>query len=258
MPTTKMKAVVDAIAVEFDYRFIPVKEQLKMLSKTVDKQAEMITDLRIKMGSTQVAQQAMPAVTPAHKMASPAVAIARGIVPDEMYKKFLAVHEENDIELQHALFRDGERDFSKVQFKSGEVKSGTTFVMSDGSVDRMGDIVEPKSWDLRQFRKNPVALFGHNHQMPIGKWKNVRVTDEKLMGELVLAKQGISNTADEVRGLIADGVLKAVSVGFKAVKHEDIKNSKGKETGGIRFLKTELIECSVCAVPANSNALVGG
>ena len=49
------------------------------------------------------------------------------------------------------------------------------FVMSDGSVDRMGDIIDLDGWRLDNFRKNPVALFGHNASFPIGKWHDVGV-----------------------------------------------------------------------------------
>ena len=43
---------------------------------------------------------------------------------------------------------------------AGEVQ-GMEFVLSDESVDRMGDIISAAGWDLKNFQKNPIALFGH-------------------------------------------------------------------------------------------------
>jgi hypothetical protein len=35
------------------------------------------------------------------------------------------------------------------------------YVMSDGTVDRYGDVIDPNGWDLGEFRCNPVLLWGH-------------------------------------------------------------------------------------------------
>jgi hypothetical protein len=39
---------------------------------------------------------------------------------------------------------------------------GLDFVLSDATVDRYGDIIDAKGWDLTNFKKNPIALFGHS------------------------------------------------------------------------------------------------
>ena len=59
-----------------------------------------------------------------------------------------------------------------------------TFVMSDETVDRMGDVIEAKGWNLRNFVKNPIALFGHDHRFVIGHWTDVKVAGNKLIGRL--------------------------------------------------------------------------
>jgi HK97 family phage major capsid protein/HK97 family phage prohead protease len=124
------------------------------------------------------------------------------------------------------------------------------FVMSDESVDRVGDIIEAKGWDLASFKKNPVALFGHDHHKPIGTWENVRIEGKKLIGRLKLAAEGTSAEIDTIRKLVEQRILRAVSVGFQPLDAKPIK-----ETGGYRFIKQVLHECSLVAVPANSNAL---
>jgi HK97 family phage major capsid protein/HK97 family phage prohead protease len=125
------------------------------------------------------------------------------------------------------------------------------FVMSDDSVDRMGDVIEADGWQLDNFRKNPVALFGHNPSFPIGKWSEVTIRGNQLVGRLALIEP-VSDRMREVHAAVDAGVLRAVSVGFHPSKFEPIKDSK---IGGMRFIEQELVECSLVSVPANPNAL---
>jgi HK97 family phage prohead protease len=146
-------------------------------------------------------------------------------------------------------------------FSPAIVKSTTApvhdfeFTLSDETVDRYGDIVSADGWELEAFKKNPVALFGHD--FPIGKWTDLHVNaqDKALRGKLDIPK-GVSARIDEIRRLVDAGYLKAVSVGFRAlVRPKPIKDEAGDDTGGYRFVKHELLECSVVPVPANPNAL---
>jgi HK97 family phage major capsid protein/HK97 family phage prohead protease len=130
---------------------------------------------------------------------------------------------------------------------------GMEFVLSDATVDRYGDVVEPTGWDLRSFRKNPIALFGHSASFPIGKWQDVRVEDGKLKGRLEFAKAGTSYRIDELRRLVEQGILKAVSVGFRPLKAEPIDPADPR--GGQRYKRQELLETSLVSVPANPAAL---
>lgn len=132
---------------------------------------------------------------------------------------------------------------------TAEVSDDLEFVLSDATPDRYGDVVEAKGWDLAWFRKNPIALFGHDNDFPIGTWDNVRVDGGKLLGRLNLAEPGTSARIDELRSLVRQKILRAVSVGFKPIETEP----NGKR--GIRFLKQELLETSLVSVPANPAAL---
>ncbi len=126
------------------------------------------------------------------------------------------------------------------------------YVMSDATVDRYGDIIEPKGWELQNFKKNPIALFGHDSKFIVGNWRNIRVEGGKLLGKLELLQAGVSERLDEIRAAVEAGVLRAVSVGFHPIQSEPIERSA---KGGVRFLKSELVECSLVSVPANPNAL---
>lgn len=132
------------------------------------------------------------------------------------------------------------------------------FIMSDETVDRMGDIIVAKGWQLDDFQSNPIALGYHKHDNPIGTWENVRIVGKKLRGKLKLAAAGTSAEIDTIRSLLEQRILKAVSVGFMPEEYEPIDENADKFWGPFKFLKTVLHECSVVAVPANPNALAVG
>ena len=136
-------------------------------------------------------------------------------------------------------------------FKSIETEDGGLDIKGSAStnaLDRAGDIIEPDAWTksggLNNFKNNPIILFNHNYDRPIGRAKDLEVTD----GGLDITAR-ISKAAGEVTDLIKDGVLGAFSVGFK-VKDADYM----KETDGYKIKDAELFEVSVVSVPCNQGA----
>ncbi len=124
-----------------------------------------------------------------------------------------------------------------------------TFVMSDATVDRMGDVIEPSGWVLDNFTRNPVALFGHDASTPIGEWENLRIEAGKLIGDLKFGPLGACPVTDKMRAFVEAGMMRAVSVGFQPLDAEPLPS------GGQRYTKSELVECSLVSIPANPNAL---
>src|SRR6266436_4639676 len=125
---------------------------------------------------------------------------------------------------------------------------GMEFILSDATPDRYDDVIEPDGWDLKNFNKNPIALFNHNSDFPIGRWESLRVKDGGLRGHLRMAPEGTSDRHDEIRRLIDAGILKAVSVGFRPIESASREDSK---YGGMRYIRSELVETSLVSVPAN-------
>jgi HK97 family phage prohead protease len=118
---------------------------------------------------------------------------------------------------------------------------------STNSKDRAGDIVDHDAWTkggLENFKNNPVILFNHNYDRPIGRATGIGVSDKGL--EL---NARISKSAGDIKELIKDGVLGAFSVGFR-VKDADYMS----ETDGYRIKDAELFEVSVVTVPCNQAA----
>lgn len=144
---------------------------------------------------------------------------------------------------------------AKIKQKTGYQSSDDPmkFILSTAAVDRDGDIIEQTGWKLTEFRKNPIALFGHDSKMPVGTWKNVRVEGGELVGTLALADKGTSQVVDEVRALVEQKILKAISVGFMPTKYEPL--DKSDPWGGYRISKATLLEASVVSVPSNPEAL---
>ena len=149
-------------------------------------------------------------------------------------------------------YRSGPQSRTIHKTHAGEV-NGMEFVLSDESPDRIGDVILSDGWQLSNFRKNPIALFGHRPDFIVGRWANLRVENKSLRGHLALAPEGTSARIDEIRKLVEAGILKAVSVGFHSIEDEPL--DKKNAFGGRRFLKQELVECSLVAIPANQNAL---
>ena len=118
---------------------------------------------------------------------------------------------------------------------------------STNALDRAGDIIEPSAWTkggLENFKGNPIILFNHDYNKPIGKATGLEVTDNGLD---ISAR--ISKAAGEVKELVKDGVLGAFSVGFR-VKDADYMT----ETDGYKIKDAELFEVSVVSVPCNQGA----
>ena len=81
--------------------------------------------------------------------------------------------------------------------------------------DRSGDIVTADAWakGVDNFRRNPVLLYQHKHDCPIGKVNKITVDKKGIFVEA-----GVSVAAEANHGiqtLIKDGALKSFSVGFK-------------------------------------------
>lgn len=147
----------------------------------------------------------------------------------------------------------GAQEAIHINTKAAKDEGTFTFILSDETPDRMGDIITAKGWKLANFKRNPIALFGHRSDLPIGKWNNLRIENDKLKGDLVFAEEGTSPRIDEMISLVKQDILRAVSVGFKPLKHELLDEKD--PWGGVRFLQQELLETSLVSVPANQNAL---
>ena len=130
------------------------------------------------------------------------------------------------------------------------------FIASDETVDRYGDIIRASGWQLGNYRKNPVLLFGHqSDSLPVGKVEPIAVEGTQLIAHAEFLPEGVTSFADSVWSLIEHGALNAVSVGFLPLTPPNPIFDADKHLTGFEYIAQELLELSVVPVPANPNAL---
>jgi HK97 family phage prohead protease len=137
------------------------------------------------------------------------------------------------------------------------------FCISTGAVDREQDSVAVAGWDLRQYQRNPVVLWGHDaSRLPIGRAFDVAVEGDALMASVEFIPEMTPEAgafADAVYRLAKTGFLGATSVGFRPLKWEyTTDKDRGADDWfpGIDFQQQELVEFSIVTVPANPEALI--
>lgn len=113
--------------------------------------------------------------------------------------------------------------------------------------DRHGDIIAASAWQsgIENYLKNPILLFNHKYDRPIGNVTSLSVDDSGLV-----ITGSVLNAEETIFSLVKQGVLKAFSVGIlvKDAFYDSVKDI---------FVITdlELLEISVVSVPANQDAL---
>jgi len=136
-------------------------------------------------------------------------------------------------------------------FKSHSNDDGSVMIKGMASTshsDRAGDVIAAEAWakgGLESFKNNPVILFNHDYDKPIGRATGINVTKDGLELEAKISKSAPASVCE----LVKDGVLGAFSVGFK-VKDADYL----EETDGLMIKDAELFEVSVVSVPCNQAA----
>jgi HK97 family phage prohead protease len=147
-------------------------------------------------------------------------------------------------------------------FRAGDIVLGegdsrtATFVASEEKMDRYGDIVSVEGWDLKNFKNNPVLLWGHkSSELPIGKVSKIGVEKGRLIADAEFATADVNPFADTVFKMVKAKLLRAVSVGFRLLAPPEPILDADKRLMGFRYVAQELLELSVVSVPALPSAL---
>jgi HK97 family phage major capsid protein/HK97 family phage prohead protease len=145
------------------------------------------------------------------------------------------------------------RAYSLLTIKAVDTHQRTIAGMaSTPEPDRMGDIVEPLGITF----KNPLPLLlYHDTKKPVGTVTFSAPTKDGLAFTAALPTVDEPGTlrdrVDEAWQSIKAGLLAGVSIGFRSLEESFVK-----ETGGFRFLKSEILELSLVAIPANAGATI--
>ena len=126
------------------------------------------------------------------------------------------------------------------------------FTITTDDVDRDNDVIAVDGWNFANYLKNPVVLWAHDHYgPPIGRSVSLTSSGNKVEAIIEFADATLYPFADMIFRMIKAGYINAGSVGFRATRY-----AINEERRGIDFLEQELLEFSICPVPANQNALV--
>jgi HK97 family phage major capsid protein/HK97 family phage prohead protease len=118
-------------------------------------------------------------------------------------------------------------------------------------LDRVSDTIDPMG---AKFTNPLVLLHQHNHEAPIGSVTLRTPTKKGIQFDAeipTIAEPGpLKDRVDTAWGEIKAGLVRAVSVGFRAMKYAF------REDGGIEFQEIEIYELSTVSIPANAAALI--
>jgi len=148
----------------------------------------------------------------------------------------------------------------QIVYKASDIQKlpdGTyEYVASDETVDRYGDVIRVSGWELKNYKANPVILFAHQKDNPVGLATKVWTESQKLMVRIKMAEEGTSPFIDTLRKLMDQKIVRAVSVGFLPTKQPNyIRDEKNDMITGVEYVGQELLENSLVTVPANPMAL---
>lgn len=144
------------------------------------------------------------------------------------------------------------RAYSVLDIKSiNDGERVITGIATTPSPDRMGDVVEPMG---AEFAAEIPALWQHNHQEPVGHVRLGKPTSKGIPFTITLARTdepgALKDRLDEAWQSVKLKLVRAVSIGFRAIEYALM------EGGGVRFLKTEILELSLVTVPANADCTI--
>lgn len=120
---------------------------------------------------------------------------------------------------------------------------GFTAVASTADLDRDGEVIDPGAFE--PLPKTVPLLAFHKMDDPIGLVRP-RYQGGRLMIDATFASTA---RAQEVRALVSEGAVPAVSVGFMAATKKSVN-------GVPHITRAELIEVSVVSIPSNRAAVI--
>jgi HK97 family phage prohead protease len=141
----------------------------------------------------------------------------------------------------------------------GEAGRGSAWTFSTFDLDRVGEGIDPAGWEFKRFLDNPVVEWAHRYDIPaIGKADGLYVNEEGLHGSVIFNDKEYDPFGWAIGQRVKAGVIRAGSVGFRPLEIELPDKETARDGTALIFRKQELVEFSVCNVPANPFALSKG
>jgi HK97 family phage prohead protease len=136
------------------------------------------------------------------------------------------------------------------------IPDGIAWTLSTFDLDRFGERIDPAGWDYKRYKDNPVVEWAHRYDIPaIGKIESLSADDNGLHGVVIFNDKDYDPFGWAIGQRVKAGVIRAGSVGFRILEIEIPDKETGKDGTTLIFRKQELLEFSICNVPANPFAL---
>jgi HK97 family phage prohead protease len=137
-----------------------------------------------------------------------------------------------------------------------EADKGFPWTLSTFDLDRYDERIDPAGWDFKRYMDNPVIEWAHRYDIPaIGKIETMIADDEGLHGLVRFNDKEYDPFGWAIGQRVKAGVIRAGSVGFRVIEIEIPDRETAKDGTTLIFRKQELLEFSICNVPANPYAL---
>jgi len=139
-------------------------------------------------------------------------------------------------------------------------------------IDSDGDVVLSEGIDFKRYEKNPIILFNHSLNHPIGYTEKISVSSSGVVSKIKFSSE---EDSQKYYQLVKDKVLRCFSIGFIPLEvlmkgtsafNEQVKvlmknfpdkfNAKTVANIDRIVTKSLLIETSLVSVPSNEDALV--
>jgi HK97 family phage prohead protease len=139
------------------------------------------------------------------------------------------------------------------------VADGISWTFSTFDLDRFGERIDPAGWDFKRYMDNPVVEWAHRYDIPaIGKADSIYADEKGLHGLVIFNDKDYDPFGWAIGQRVKAGVIRAGSVGFRIIEIEIPSKEDSKDGTTLIFRKQELLEFSICNVPANPFALSKG
>jgi HK97 family phage prohead protease len=138
----------------------------------------------------------------------------------------------------------------------GEAAQSLSWTLSTYDLDRFGERIDPAGWDYKRYMDNPVIEWAHRYDIPaIGRADGLYADENGLHGLVIFNDKGYDPFGWGIGERVKAGVIRAGSVGFRVIEIEIPDKETAKDGTSLIFRKQELLEFSICNVPANPFAL---
>jgi HK97 family phage prohead protease len=138
----------------------------------------------------------------------------------------------------------------------GAAADSFSWTLSTFDLDRFGERIDPAGWDYRRYMDNPVVEWAHRYDIPaIGKIARLAADEKGLHGVVIFNSKDYDPFGWAIGERVKAGVIRAGSVGFRVIEIEIPDKETAKDGTTLIFRKQELLEFSICNVPANPFAL---